>query len=339
MKKFFSVFLSVLMLVSVLSLAGCGENASADPLKFGMGVHTAITKASNADGETNGAGEVDHTVAAVLLDKESKIVDCVIDSAANSVEYTSEGKFVQAGEFKTKYEQKEDYGMKAYGQNVTKEWYEQVDAFISVIKGKTYDEVKALVAEDGKGKEDITNAGCTIAVADFILALEKAVADASDSEATANNTLKLGVISAQAGDSKDATDEADGLNEVDTTFAAAVVDKDSKVVAMITDSVQAKFTFDKKGTSTVDTATAIKTKKESGDSYGMASYGQDLNGDGTVKEWYQQAAAFNDACKGKTADEITALAVDKGYGVESLQTAGCTINVSDMVKAAVKAVK
>lgn len=71
----------------------------------------------------------------------------------------------------------------------------------------------------------------------------------------------------------------------------------------------------------------------------MASYGTDLNGDGTVKEWNEQAAAFDEALKGKTADEISALAVDTGYGVESLQTAGCTINVNDMVKAAVKAAK
>mgnify|MGYP003297401072 FL=1 len=71
----------------------------------------------------------------------------------------------------------------------------------------------------------------------------------------------------------------------------------------------------------------------------MAAYGTDLNGDGTVKEWYAQAEAFDTACVGKTADEISALAADKGYGVEALQTAGCTINIADMVKAAVKAAK
>jgi hypothetical protein len=42
--------------------------------------------------------------------------------------------------------------------------------------------------------------------------------------------------------------------------------------------------------------------------------------------------------KGKTADEIAAL-VAEGYGVESVQTAGCTIAISDLVAAAVKAVK
>ena len=61
-----------------------------------------------------------------------------------------------------------------------------------------------------------------------------------------------------------------------------------------------------------------------------------LNGDGVVKEWNEQGAAFDAALVGKTGTEIAALE-SEGYGVESVQTAGCTIAISDMVKAAVKA--
>ena len=68
----------------------------------------------------------------------------------------------------------------------------------------------------------------------------------------------------------------------------------------------------------------------------MAAYGTDLNKDGVVKEWNEQAAAFDAALAGKNADEIAGLEKD-GYGSADLQTAGCTIAVSDMVKAAVKA--
>lgn len=335
MKKILCLVLALVMMFSIVSLAGCGK---AETLKLGMGVSTSIAKATDADGETKGIGEADHTVAAVLVDAEGKIVKCVLDCAANSVEYTSEGKFVQASEFKTKYEKKDEYGMKAYG-GAAKEWYEQADAFASLVAGKTYDEVKALVAEDGKGNADVTAAGCTITVTDFLLAIEKAVAAATASEATAEDTLKVAVVSSQASDSKDATDEAEGLNEVDATFAAAAVDADGKVKAMTTDSVQAKFTFDKKGKATTDTKAAVSTKKELGDNYGMASYGTDLNKDGKVEEWYKQADAFNAACVGKNADEIAALAVETGYGVDSLQTAGCTINVAAIVNAAVKAAK
>ena len=341
MKKIFSTLMCVMMLLSLVSLAACGEkknSGSSETLKFGMGVYTEVSKATNAEGDTNGEGEVVHTVAAVLLDKDGKIVKCAIDTADNKAAYTAEGKFVEAGEFKTKYEQGNDYGMKAYG-GAKKEWFEQVDAFISVVEGKKLDEVKAIVAEDGKGKDDVQSAGCTITVSEFVLALEKAVKDAKDSKATADGKLKLGIVSTQVGDSKDATAEADGVNEIDTTFAAAVLDKESKVVEMTTDSVQIKFTFDAKGTSTFDKAADFATKKEKGKNYGMSSYGADLNGDGTVKEWFEQGAIFDDACKGKTAAEISALATDKGYGIDSLQTAGCTININDMIKAAVKAAK
>ena len=98
----------------------------------------------------------------------------------------------------------------------------------------------------------------------------------------------------------------------------------------------ATIAFDAKGVVTTDLTAALQTKIEKGTNYGMAAYGQDLNGDGVVKEWNEQGAAFDAALAGKTATEIAALEV-KGYGVESVQTAGCTIAISDMVKAAVKA--
>lgn len=331
MKKILSAFLIVLMLLSVASLAGCSNK----PLQMGVGVHAYVEKASNADGDTNGEGEAVVTVAAVLLDAEGKIVQCAIDVADNKVAYTSEGKYVEAAEFKTKYELGADYGMVTYAGSA-KEWYEQADAFTALVAGKTLDQVKALVADGGKGTEDVINAGCTIAVSDFVLAIEEAVSNATDADATANDTLQLGIVSTQAS-SKDATAEAAGANEVDTTVVAAAVGKDGKVTAMVADALQAKFEFDAKGVTTVKAEDAITTKREAGANYGMTQYGQDLNGDGTVKEWFEQADAFDATCIGKTASEISALAIDTGYGVDTLQTAGCTIHVGDLVKAAVKA--
>lgn len=339
MKKIVSLLVAALLL---FALAGCSGNnkdsggETAEKLKFGLGVYAYVEKATSADADTNGEGEAIVTAAAVLLDKDGKIVKCAVDTADNKAAYTSEGKFVEAGEFKTKYEQGDAYGMKAYGGSA-KEWFEQADAFEATVVGKTIAEVKALVADGGKGTADVINAGCTIAIADFVLALEKAVANAAASDATANDTLQVALVSAQA-DCKDATEEAEGVNEVDTTVVAAAVNKDGKVVVAASDALQAKFTFDAKGVvATVKAGEPIATKKDLGANYGMAQYGQDLNGDGTVKEWFEQAAAFNAACAGKTASEIAALVADTGYGVDSLQTAGCTIGVSDLVKAAVKA--
>ena len=336
MKKVMGIALIVLMMVSLVALNGCG--AKTEELKFGFGVESVYGKSTSADGETNGSTEVDATAAAVLLDKDGKIVKCVIDAAQNKATFTSEGKAVANTEFKTKGEKGEEYGMAKYGQDlngdgIVKEWNEQVAIFISKIEGKTIEEVKAMVA-DGYGNADIQTAGCTIAVSDFVNAVEKAVANAVESKATKDSALQLGVVTAES--TADATEEKAGEIEQNINFTAVALDKDGKVIVAATDVLQIKVAFDTKGAATTDTTKTLSSKKEQGENYGMAKYGQDLNGDGIVKEWNEQGAAFDAALVGKNATEIAALVVN-GYGVDSLQTAGCTIAIADMAAAAVKA--
>lgn len=344
MKKILSVVLAVVMLFAVVALAGCSKN---ETLKFGMGVVANYGDATSADGETNGAGEFNTTAVAVLLDADGKIVKIDLDTAQIGTAWTSEGKVVATEDFRTKYEKGADYGMGGNqyatdlnGDGKILEWNEQADAFMKTAEGKTLEEVKALMTEDGYTTGDLATAGCTIHVTDFIGALEKAVAGAVESEATAESTLNVALVTSASHDNKDATAEADGLTQVDTTIVATAVDADGKVIVSKADCTQGKFTFDAKGASTLDTTTEVKTKLEQGDDYGMAAalnYGMDLNGDGKVLEWYAQADAFNAAIKGKTAAEIGALVADDGYGSADLQTAGCTMSVGDMVKAAVAA--
>ena len=62
----------------------------------------------------------------------------------------------------------------------------------------------------------------------------------------------------------------------------------------------------------------------------MVAYGK------AAKEWFEQAAAFDAACVGKTASEIAGLMAEDGKGVDELQKAGCTIYVTGFVKAASK---
>lgn len=335
MKKIVSLLMVALMVVGLFGLVGCGEK-KAEPLKFGMGVYSTMDKAASADGETQGAGEATVNVAGVLIDADGKIVKCVIDSADNTVNFTADGKSVKAGEFKTKYELGDAYGMKAYG-GAKKEWFEQVDAFTALVVGKTYDEVKALVGAENKGNEEVINAGCTIMISDFIFAIENAVKNAAESNATKDDTLKIGVVSTQAS-AKDATEDAKGTTGFDVSIAVMATDKDGKVTAADSDVVSASFEFDTKGVTSKETA-KVSSKKDAGANYGMAAYGQDLNGDGTVKEWFEQADILDKAIIGKNADEIGALALETGYGAEDLQKAGCTINIADMIKAAVKASK
>ena len=340
MKKFLSIAIAIIMVAGVLFLVGCDKGPeeskkdAVDTVKFGMGVVAAYGDAKDASDEGNGEGEVVVNVAAVLVDKDGKIVKCVLDCADNKAQYTTEGLAVEAGEFKTKYELGNDYNMVTYGGSKL-EWFAQADAFASLVAGKTIEEVKALVAEDGKGTADVVNAGCTITITDFVKSVEAAVANAADSKATADATLKLGIVTSQS--NKDATDEANGEIELSTTVVATALDAEGKVIVASTDVASGKLAFDTKGVSATDTTAAIVTKKAAGADYGMAAYGNDLNNDGVVKEWNEQGAAFDAALAGKNATEIGALAVETGYGAADLQTAGCTIHVGDMVKAAVKA--
>lgn len=325
MKKFLCVFLSVLMAFTVLAFTGCDQKAT--PLKFGTGVYTAVSKATDATEDKAGEGTIAMTVAVLTVDVNGKIADCELDTAEYTVTYTADGKAVANDSFLTKYEKKEAYGMKAYGGSAL-EWYEQADAFAAVVCDKTLDEVKALVAEGNKGTDEVVNAGCTITISDFVFAIEKAYNNAVESDVIVAHDLKIGMFTEQS--LADATEEKAGQNKLETTIFAAAVDADDKVVIASSDCVQVAFTFDMAGASTYDLTKTVSTKKELGNGYGMKAYG------GSALEWYEQAAAFDAACAGKTVSEITGLMAADNYGSADLKAAGCTILVTGFVKAAEK---
>ena len=350
MKKIISLLLVVFM---VVSFAACGTKPTTDEnngddvaatLKFGMGVVASYGDAKDADGDTNGECKAETTAVAVLLDDAGKFVDIAIDAVDAKAAWTSEGVASAAEEVKTKYELGTAYNMAAYGKKhdgtdgKVLEWFEQIDAFVATAKGKTLDEVKAFVGEDTYTTGDLAAAGCTISVGSIMAALEEAVKNAAASEATAEDTVKIAF--ATSVENTDATEEKEGSVEFEETIVAAVTDKDGKVVVAKTDCAQIKVTFDTKGVATVDTAAEIKTKLDLGTDYNMAAYGKKHDGsDGAVKEWFEQAAAFDAALVGKTASEFASLADADGYGTGDLATAGCTIGISDMIKAADKAAK
>lgn len=321
MKKLICILLSALMMLTAITLVSCGKEEN---LKFGLGVYTASASTTSADGDANGQGNVAITAAALTIDGNGKVVACDLDTADITVAFTSEGKGVANDKFKTKAEQGKDYGMVTYG-GATKEWYEQADAFETLIVGKTLDEIKALVAEGDKGTEEVINAGCTIMINEFVLAVEKAFGNAAASNATATHTVKLGINTEQS--LKDASEDVTGYNQIETTFVAAAVDADGKMTAVASECIQVQFNFDNLGQGMNATTTA---KREAGTNYGMVAYG------GSAKEWYEQADAFNAACIGKTAGDINALMGADNYGNDDLKAAGCTILVNGLVKAAAK---
>ena len=329
MKKFLAIALCLLMVMSTL-LVACNKDNGDDEkenatTKFGAGVYVGTPTVTDATEEKDGTGKVDVTVAAIVVDADGRIVACEVDTTSNTVNYNFEGVAIE-GEFKTKREYGADYGMVAYG-GAKKEWFEQADAFESVVVGKTLDEVKSLVVAENKGNDEVINAGCTIMINEFVAAIEKAYKDATK-EVSADAELKINIVTDQI--RTDATEEKDGTSKIAVNVFAAAFDAEDKVLAASSDCVEVLFGFTVEGAATLDTTAAILTKKEQGSAYGMVTYGH------AKKEWFEQAAAFDAACVGKTTAEIAGLKDDDGKGIADLQTAGCTIDVSDFVKTATK---
>ena len=153
-----------------------------------------------------------------------------------------------------------------------------------------------------------------------------------------DNTYRLGMgIVVDLGHASNASDV-----QVDSTVASVVLDKEGKIVACRIDALQNIATIS--GGLIVSKNTTSKVDK--GDSYGMSSavhYGLDPNNDGVVKEWYEQARAFEEYVVGKTGVEVSNLETQTNYlgyqmsADETLLAAGCTIQITDFIVAVVKA--
>ena len=313
-KKILAVVLSLCMLTA---LVACGGAKEAD-YKLGMGVVV------NMDSSADEKAQVDATVAAVVTDKDGKIVSCRIDVAQNKMTVT-DGEVDTEAAFKTKMELGSEYGMAGNqystdnnGDGKVLEWDEQAKAFEEYVIGKTAADIEAMTTQEVNGHqistdEDLLAAGCTIQIGDFRDAVVKACNDEQGMEFKAAEGFTLGVAAKTSADSSTAaTDDEDGVVKMYTDFAAAVV-ADGKIV---------------------DTAFKA-TKRELKEDYGMAGnqYSSDNNGDGVVLEWYEQSAAFSAYVVGKTADEVTNMETQEAEGHtiaadEELLKAGCTIQIT-----------
>ena len=177
----------------------------------------------------------------------------------------------------------------------------------------------------------------------FIFALFAVIGLASCGSKEVEYKLGMGVV-VNTSSSANATAEKAGTAQIDATVAAVVLDAEGKIVACRLDAVQNKITVSAEGVVTVPAT--FKTKMELGDDYNMAKYGQsmDWNKDGVVKEWYDQAKAFENHVIGMTAAEVKAMATQvvegAGYVIsadEALLAAGCTIQITDFKEAVAKA--
>ena len=295
------------------------ESAEAD-LKTGLALMPKAESSVDA-GETDGLAQADVSMAAVTVDGEGRVVACTIDAAQVKINFDAEGKVVTALDtaFKTKQELGADYGMKV-ASSIEKEWNEQADAFAAFCIGKTADEIAAIAAgEDGKPADVDLAAGCTMHPGNFQWLVVKAIGNAVESGAQADDTIGLGV-STKIDSSVDAG-ESDGLAQAYLTVTAVTVDGDGKVTSAAIDAVQVNVNFDQTGKITTDLAAEIKTKNELGADYGMKVASS------IEKEWNEQAEVFASYCVGKTMDEIIAIAAgEDGKPADVDLAAGCTMH-------------
>ena len=199
---------------------------------------------------------------------------------------------------RTKVEKAEDYGMKGTS-GIGKEWYEQAEFFANYVmeNALTVDEVLELTNDEGT---DVA-VGCTVHISGFQEAIEKAVANAKDCEC---DSISKGVNCVIEEDQTDVT-------------VVAVGSTDGKIVAASLDVAQIGFGSDD-----------VRTKVEKAADYGMSGVSS------IGKEWYEQAAAFEDYIVGMTAADVAAIETyEKNESHPAVPAegtdlaSGCTINI------------
>ena len=351
MKKLTAIALTLLLCVGML--AGCGitvvqlpvtpapgqsETPTGDlvvpegELALGFYMTTeydqSYSGSHNASADGNGLAQANVDIYAVTINSEGVIVDCKIDAIQCKTEFDATGALVtEIGNVnKSKMELGDDYAMRS-ASGIGAEWFEQVEALEQYCIGKTPAEVQGIALdEDGKATDADLIAGITMPLANFIDGVVKACENARVNGAKEGDTLYLESDSYLSDSSAAATADADGLAQNDTTAAAYTIAADGTITDIDLDCVQTKINFNAAGELTTEAGTTWTTKTDLGDNYNMRGASP------IGKEWFEQAAAFEDYCHGKTVADVVATEVnpENGHVAESEVdlVAGCTMNIA-----------
>lgn len=334
MKK--KLTLLLVMAMVIFAFAACGgdtdppsgdvtPNGSAGTaVKTGMAVVTDIGKSIDA-GEKDGVAQVDSTVVAITVDENGVITNCVIDHAQTAINFSKDGKIVTPLDtvYPGKQELGDSYGMGSVS-SIGKEWNQQATALSNYVIGKTVADVKGIaVTESGSPADSDLASSVTVSIGGYVNAIEKAVSNAKDFGASADDLLGLGVVTT-IGNSEDVGDE-DGIGQAYTNYAAVTFDADGVITSCIIDASQTNVNFSKDGKIVSDLGSAFKTKNELGKDYGMGETSS------IGKEWNEQAAAFAEYVVGKTASEVKGIALKDGKASDEDLLASVTVSLGDFM--------
>ena len=296
---------------------------------LGLGVNNADNGSTGDDFEATIKMNIDYA-AVVTVDG---VIVAALNDAAQPQATIEDGEVTGTAKLISKRDLKEGYNMAAFGSDnngdgIVLEWYVQSAAFSKYIVGKTPAQVAELETALVGGHyistdEVLLNAGCTMQITGIMDVVAEACGYVPSEEK--EYTLGLGIV---FGDITNA--------QINATIATVVLDSNGVIVDCKIDAVQNKYTIG----DTVE-FTSLLTKKELGFNYNMAAYGTP-NWGTTVKEWFEQAAIFEQYVIGKTAAELEALEYQEVNNHliskdEALLNAGCTIQIGEFVDAVVKA--
>lgn len=285
-------------------------------LKTGLAIVANAKESADAK-----EAKYDITVAAVTVDDNGVIQNCIIDSVGTSIAFDGKGVITSDlhAEILTKNELGDSYGMKAHG-GAKYEWYEQAAALAAYAKGKTVDELKnGAIGESGSPTDADLASTATIYLGGYVAAIEQAVANARHLGAQAGDELKLAIINSAA-DSVSATAEKAGTAQLNCDVAV-VTAKDGVITSCCIDSLQGKVSFGTDGKITTDLTAAMQTKNQLGEAYGMKAYSD------AKYEWNEQAANFAAYVTGKTADQVAGIAVSEGKPADADLFATVTVAI------------
>lgn len=276
------------------------------------------------------SGEIGTIAAAVVLDKDGKILQLALDEQEAKVATTGDGKVTMPDEYLSKREMGESYDKPlAAASSINKGWSQQADAFATYLVGMTGEQVKKLAVDrDGYATDPDLLSGCTIAVDGYRDAVAKACDAAKALGASQGDVLSVALTVQSAEGNTDAIDDKDGSAGVKATAMALTRDSDGRVTSAACDESEPALTVAADGG--IHEPDAVRSKQEQGDEYGMRK------ASALGKEWYEHSEGFADYIKGKNAAQITGISAD---GSDADLAALCTIDITVLQKTALKALQ
>lgn len=338
MKKIVSIILIAVLAMSLLAACGTkndgtksGDSKSASA-KTGLAIVTSASSSKDATDEKDGTAQVDSTAVAVLVDDKGVINNIVIDVIQTKFNFSATGEITTdlATSFISKKELGDDYNMKA-ASPIGKEWDEQAEALENYVIGKTLAEVKGIAIDNGYPTDEDLTSSVTMNIANILTAIEKAVNNAKDLGAKADDKLGLGITSGAGKGAKNASADEDGTIQAYTHYNVVSLDKNGAITSSIIDASQTNVSFNAEGKLTSELTGDFKTKLELGNDYNMKAASP------IGKEWFEQSEAFSNYMKGKKISDITGLTLEHGVATDEDLVGSVTITIDGFISAVEKA--